>query len=364
MKTKLLLILLLLGLQLNLNAQAKHDYKPNCCRLAGAKFTMEKSCYCAGCAEVDEKNRQAKEAEDQRVKAVIAKKEEEKRQKAIADQKKQNEKLAEQRKKDKGNVLHLGFPKTEKNTPKPEVKKDKITTDKRFQLQTNERDGKAGFDDANGEPILYSDAYKYTKVQDYLPRAIYPIGYGVVYFKDGSVDVVDYKGKRYLNDKTINEVFYVCDNWYLALEDIKDKGWSNYSYIFKSAYFINISTNEKVSVPIEGLFHKKNTGYATGSATRMKAGFDAVVINTDNPYEDIGKNFENSKEWKMRLLFSDFLGKDVKEWKAMVIFWDNNFNIDVYYYIDKRNKIIKFDSSMSLYDVKRKYEEKYGSLWW
>lgn len=123
MKTKLLLILLLFGLQLSLNAQAKHDYKQGCCKLAGKIFSAE-SCYCAGCAEVDEKNRQAKIAEDKRVQAIAIKKAEEKRQKAIDENKKMNEKFAEQRKKNKENVVHIGVPKGNKVEKKEEKKED------------------------------------------------------------------------------------------------------------------------------------------------------------------------------------------------------------------------------------------------
>ncbi len=57
MKTKLLLVLLLIGLHYTAFAQVAHDYKPNCCRLAGATFTTEKSCYCSGCAAVGPKPR-------------------------------------------------------------------------------------------------------------------------------------------------------------------------------------------------------------------------------------------------------------------------------------------------------------------
>lgn len=118
MKTKLLLVLLLIGLHYTAFAQVAHDYKPNCCRLAGATFTSEKSCYCAGCAAVDKKNAEAKAAEDKRVKEVVAKKEEEKKQKAIAEAKKQKEELEKKAKESKANVVHLGFGDAKKSEEK------------------------------------------------------------------------------------------------------------------------------------------------------------------------------------------------------------------------------------------------------
>ncbi|WP_209389783.1 hypothetical protein [Chryseobacterium sp. RR2-3-20] len=121
MKTKLLLVLLMIGLHYTTTAQVAHDYKPNCCRLAGATFTSEKSCYCSGCAAVDKKNAEAKAAEDKRVQEVVAKKEEEKKQKAIAEAKRQKEELDKKAKDSKANVVHLGFGDT-KNSEAKKIK--------------------------------------------------------------------------------------------------------------------------------------------------------------------------------------------------------------------------------------------------
>lgn len=216
MKTKLLLILLLLGLQLNLNAQEKHDYKQGCCKLMGKIFSRE-SCYCSGCAEVDEKNRQAKEAEDKRVKAVIAKKEEEKRQKAIEEQKKQNEKLAEQRKKDKENVLHLGFPKQDKKLEtKPEVEKNKIikTESESYPIVKIEK----------GEPLFVDSGYKSDFVRESDREK-----YGELY-----------KYKIYYDEEDVTpqlvNIKHISKGWYLAIDKPQDKYWhnptstKNYSY--------------------------------------------------------------------------------------------------------------------------------------
>lgn len=122
MKTKLLLVLLLIGLHYTAFAQVAHDYKPNCCRLAGATFTTEKSCYCSGCAAVDKKNAEATAAEDKRVKEVAAKKEEEKKQKAIAEAQKKKEEQAKKGNDSKANQVHLGFGDAKNSNNQKEVR--------------------------------------------------------------------------------------------------------------------------------------------------------------------------------------------------------------------------------------------------
>ncbi len=121
MKTKLLLILLTV-LQLNLNAQVAHDYKQGCCKLVGEINDIE-SCYCAGCADTEKKNKQAKEAEDKRIKELSVKKAEEERQKAIEKQKKENEKIVQQNKDAKANTLHYEMASSDKKKTVVETKK-------------------------------------------------------------------------------------------------------------------------------------------------------------------------------------------------------------------------------------------------
>ncbi|HAP95955.1 MAG TPA: hypothetical protein DCP54_09465, partial [Chryseobacterium sp.] len=295
MKTKLVLILLLFGLQLNLIAQAKHDYKPNCCRLAGAKFTMEKSCYCAGCAEVDEKNRQAKEAEDKRVKAVIAQKEEEKRQKAIAEQKKQNEKLAEQRKKDNENVVHLGFGNSDKKIDKTSItsiNKSNITKEKlEIVREGNEWDGSETYYlknyliNKNGEKVLtisnaYLDNLDTWGVNNnlYEIRERLDIGYDSYFHK---VTIIDEKGVKRIKREDV-VMITPCNNGFYLLQvpvwksNIWTDGWGRKGVYAYYQYILLDAKNNKeyplmyITKPHSAIFPDDDYLLKTYNTTRAK----------------------------------------------------------------------------------------------
>lgn len=348
-----LLTIFAIFFEVTVNAQAKHNYLSGRCKLAGQ--LRAESGYCPGCAEDDRKNNEAKKIEDKRIQAIAVQKAEAQRQKAIEENKRQNEKIAAEIKKQKENELHFGRIES-KNSSQTEVKKEKITTDKRFQLKDNKRDNKWGFDDANDEPLLYSEDYEYTKTKDGTDGLRYPVGYGVVYYKNKNADIVDYKGNRILKDDTINQILYVWDKWFLALSGYEELRMYSRDRQFKYGYFVNIETGEKVSIPFSGIIVATDKG----SAAYLDSGFAGLITNI-RPLEE----YTGNRGDKMRLLLSDFIGIDIKDWKALVKFrMNDNSGYGAYYYIDKNKKLIKVNSSISFYNLKRQYQDKYGYLEW
>ena len=302
MKTKLIFAFLATGLYLNVNAQAKHDYKQGCCKLVG-KIMSAESCYCAGCAANDEKNRQAKEAEDKRVKQVIAKKEEEKRQKAIEENRKMNEKIAAERKNDKENVVQLGFAKPDKKIEKTSITSNNKNSPIKEKLtivrEGNKWDGNATYYlknylvNKNGEKILtISNAYLGNLDTWGENNNLYElsekleIGYNSYFHK---VNIIDEKGVKRIKREDVIKLTS-CNNGFYLLKvpiwksEISTDGWGSKTVSADYQFIVYDAKNNK-----EYPLNYRTRNYVSGSMDLQNMGKSwlEIIKNAPSPREDI-----------------------------------------------------------------------------
>jgi hypothetical protein len=254
MKTKLLLVLLMIGLHYTTTAQVAHDYKPNCCRLAGATFSTEKSCYCSGCAAVDKKNAEAKAAEDKRVKEIVAKKEEEKKQKAIAEAKRQKEELDKKAKDSKANVVHLGFRDTKKvKAEKTSIAVNKNIVKEKLTILEEVLNKKYSLINKYGDKILTITNGKISKLDDWADRQnLFLIE---EYSPEYSVNVINEKGEKLINKESISSIIN-CENGYFMVNTLSiGDGTSTYD-CYQGYMF---SVENKTFYPLPNLTEKYNS---------------------------------------------------------------------------------------------------------
>lgn len=325
---------------MNAQAQVQHDYKQGCCKLVGKIFSSE-SCYCAACADNDKKNREAKEAEDKRVKAVAAKKAEENRQKAIEEKKKQDEKLAEQRKKDKENVLQLGFGNSDKKIDKTSIiSNNKINTAKeKLEIirEGNEWDGSETYYlknylvNKNGEKILtisnaYLDNLDTWGVNNnlYEIRERLDIGYDSYFHK---VNIIDEKGVKRIKREDVIKITS-CNNGFYLLQvpvwksDIWTDGWGRKGMNADYQFIVYDVKNDK-----EYPLNYRSQNYVSGAMDlqNLNKKWLEIVKAVPSPKEevlvivDIEPSHNDSNDTNHNRDFYYFDVKD-KKWKTLIQF--------------------------------------------
>ena len=345
MKTKFIIIFFLLGICSHFPAQGQHTYKPTQCMLGGKPLSWGVDVNrCPVCLEIVKKEEAAKAKEDQRVKDIAIKKAEEAKQKAIAESKRQNEAIAAKRKADRENVVHIGVPKQTKVT---EVKKEKIITDERYRLKANKKDEKWGFDDANGEPVFYSEDYvkteTYQSANSYHIK--YPKGYGVAFFKNGNVDIVDFKGNRLLNDSKITQIYHVINNWFILTYDYKPGVYSANKY-FSELKLFNIKTKESMALP---------GGY-------IESKRDYIEYFSIMYYNDYDSNIkENTKYYSKLLWISEMLGVGIQDWKVIIRYRTMDKSDYINYYLDINDKVLKPKIHKNWYEEATKVQKQTGN---
>lgn len=309
----------------------KHTYKSGECKMAG---TAAKHYTCPLCSQQEKEDQKAKETEYKRVADIKAAKVEAERKAKEDEAKKIAMKKAEAER-----IAKEGVKKKEKEILNS---KENTEIDKRFKLTSNTRNGKEGFDDANGEPLIYRDEYKWTLTGEGLT---FPIGYGKVMFKDGSRDLIDYRGNRIFNDNSIVGIYNFDGYWFVLAYNDWAQSHSR-SMPFTYVKLINIKTKETVQVSggnIIGQYYKNFSNT-----------FDSHAYNSIFHYNEK----EEGARYYNHLWLSNMLGVGIKDWKALVRF-EYDDGKEIRYYIDTNNKLKLSENATSDYEEANKIQRQY-----
>lgn len=271
MKSFLTIILLLFMVQVA-SAQShvsKSEYARYNCRFAPKGWNnAEGKLMCPACDKEKEDARKKKIADDKAASdANKIKNEKLKAENAIASKKKQAEITA----RNKVTEVHVTMPKTiatENKKAEPPVKKGPVKLAKDIELYAGWGMGMFThnsrtnfFLNENKDTVLKSNDYLETYAVWRENKDNFPKNIGIVLLKETNTisngreqnvaDIVDLKGKRYFNDKTISTIFHLADDYFVVCKSPTLPEWRSYgnNYTgYENVEIYNLKTKKSIKL--------------------------------------------------------------------------------------------------------------------
>lgn len=276
---KYLLIIISLFSFSILNAQLAHNRSKsnsNCKLLGEKRCRMAEGCSdCPACRAEENKKKLAKSNEDKKTEDARYAANEEKKKTDFAALKKQQQQAAAKAKE--GEVLINGNPNNlivkSKEQPKDAVTKNTVNKNLMYTLLigigwnwvTDYADHNYYsnyFLNENNDTILRNDDFLITyhaldrdNKGNWVNKDNFPKNVGIVTFKETKTirskeyyvtDLIDLKGKRHFNDKSITYIAHIADNYFLILKDYYNHGYQEGYVTSGGAEIYDLKTKESI----------------------------------------------------------------------------------------------------------------------